>query len=75
MSGLSTTPNAQLAGEVVHWRKGRLRAAGFPPALAGALARDCRFDLHALIELTERGCAPGLAARILQPLETGPGRC
>jgi hypothetical protein len=33
------------------------------------VAADARFDMHALIELTERGCAPGLAVRILAPLE------
>ena len=75
MSVPSARSDTRLAGEVVAWRKRRLGAAGFPPTLAGRLARDCRYDLHALIELTERGCPPALAARILEPLETGPGRC
>lgn len=75
MSGLSAGSDAKLSGEVVVWRKRRLGAAGFPSRLAGRLARDCRYDLHALIELTERGCPPELAARILAPLEMGPGRC
>jgi hypothetical protein len=32
-------------------------------------------DLHALIELIERGCPPELAARILAPLETERPAC
>jgi hypothetical protein len=28
-----------------------------------------RYDLHALIDLVERGCPPELAVRILTPLE------
>jgi hypothetical protein len=44
-------------------------AAGFEPPLALALAQDGRYDLHALIELVERGCPPRLAIRILAPLE------
>ncbi|HEX6724581.1 MAG TPA: hypothetical protein VF073_05000 [Gaiella sp.] len=43
--------------------------AGFPRGLAARLARDTRYDLHALIDLTERGCPPELAARILAPLD------
>jgi hypothetical protein len=56
--------------EDVHtWRVRRLRAAGFGPFLAAELAADWRFDLHALLELTDRGCAPELAARIMAPLD------
>jgi hypothetical protein len=36
--------------------------------MAAELAGDCRFDLHALLGLVERGCPPALAARILDPL-------
>lgn len=54
---------------IVVWRRRLLRRAGFPPSLSWALARDARYDLHALIELTERGCPPALAGRILAPLE------
>jgi hypothetical protein len=75
MSNLPTETDTTLAGEVVAWRRKRLGAAGFPSQLAAHLARDCRYDLHALIELTERGCRPELAARILEPLDTGPGSC
>jgi hypothetical protein len=53
----------------IGWRAQRLRAAGFPPALARQLARDSRFDLHAVLELIDRGCPPELAARIVAPLD------
>ena len=52
------------------WRTDRLVAAGFPGPLAERVAADARFDLHALIELTERNCPPELACRILAPLES-----
>lgn len=54
---------------VVSWRRDQLVHAGFALPAAARLARDARYDLHALIELVERGCSPELAARILSPLE------
>jgi hypothetical protein len=57
---------------VVAWRRSRLLAAGFAPALAEDLACSSGVDLHALIDLVERGCPPALAARILAPLEEQP---
>ena len=57
--------------QVVRWRREQLTASGFPSALAAGLAEDTRYDLHALIELCERGCDPELAVRILAPLEEG----
>jgi hypothetical protein len=45
--------------------------AGFALPLASSLARDGRYDLHALIELVEQGCPPKLAVRILAPVEQG----
>ena len=59
----------QAGGEVDRWRREQLVASGFQLPLATRLAADDRYDLHALIELTERGCPPELAARILAPLE------
>ena len=53
---------------IVRWRRRRLEHAGFPRALADALASERRVDLHALLELVDRGCTPELAARILAPL-------
>jgi hypothetical protein len=54
---------------VVAWRIDRLRDAGFPVELADTVARDASYDVHALLELTHRGCPAELAARILAPLE------
>lgn len=56
--------------DVVAWRTCRLCEAGFPPALAHALAHQ-RVDLHALLQLADAGCPPDLAARILSPLDAG----
>lgn len=53
--------------EVVAWRRDQLVHAGFPLHLADRIARDGCFDLHALIELVERGCPPDLAERIVAP--------
>jgi hypothetical protein len=51
----------------IQWRVGRLVCAGFAAALAEQLAHDERIDVHALLELVDRGCPPELAARILAP--------
>jgi hypothetical protein len=53
----------------VEWRARYLREAGFERALAHRLARDPTFDLHALLELVDRGCPPELAVRIAAPLD------
>jgi hypothetical protein len=52
---------------VVGWRREQLVRTGFSLPLAHLIGADGRFDLHALIELVEQGCAPELAARILAP--------
>jgi hypothetical protein len=57
------------AGEIVSWRRDQLVGAGFTLPTAARLACDHRYELHALIEIVERGCPPELAARILAPLE------
>ncbi len=61
----------QTEPDVIGWRRDQLVRAGFPPPLASRLAHDPSFDLHALIELVERGCPPELAVRILAPLDGG----
>ena len=43
--------------------------SGFAPALAARVAENPDYDLHALIELVERGCPPEFAVRILAPVE------
>lgn len=50
---------------VPEWRKRRLEAAGFDPTLAAELATTAT-DLHELLNLLDRGCPPGLAARIVE---------
>jgi hypothetical protein len=57
------------AQDVVRWRRDQLVGSGFPVPLAARVAKDARYDLHALIELVERGCPPELAVRILAPLD------
>ena len=58
--------------EFVAWRRAQLVATGFSSPLAVLVARDHRYDLHALIELAEAGCPPELAVRILAPLDGDP---
>lgn len=64
-------PRLDLSGDLeplIAWRADRLRDAGFPARLADDVARDTRYDVHALLELTDRGCPAELAARIHAPL-------
>jgi hypothetical protein len=56
------------AVDVALWRRCRLLDSGFPEPLATRLA-NTRVDLHALLQLVDRGCPPELAARILEPIE------
>jgi hypothetical protein len=63
------TTSVQALDEVVRWRCEQLVGSGFAPALAASVAENNDYDLHALIELVERGCSPELAVRILAPLE------
>lgn len=66
----STAPD-----RVLEWRIDRLREVGCSDRLAEALARDRRYDLHALLELVDRGCSAELAARILAPLDDDRKPC
>jgi len=63
-----TTPAGE-HHELVRWRREQLVHSGFSLPLAGRLAKDADYDLHALIELAERGCPADLAVRILAPLD------
>jgi len=54
--------------DVQAWRRTRLLEAGFPAVMAYAVAADSRFDLHALLQLVDRGCPPEFAIRIVSPL-------
>ena len=55
--------------EIARWRRERLAETGFPLPLARWIALDEQYDVHALIELVERGCPPELAVRILAPVD------
>lgn len=54
---------------VAAWRVERLREAGFSLEQAKHVAGRRTYDLHALLELIDRGCSPELAVRILTPIE------
>lgn len=66
---MRTDVQEETGHEVASWRRTQLSHAGFPGSLASRLARDGRYDLHALLELVDRDCPPALAARILAPLD------
>jgi len=70
-TGGSSAPDTDSTprGELTNWRMEELVRAGFDAELAASVAADRAMDLHALIELVERGCPPELAARILAPLD------
>ena len=55
--------------KVIAWRVARLREAGFDAVAGKRLAGDSRYDLHALLELIDRGCPSELAERILAPFD------
>ncbi len=57
--------------DVVRWRQRHLEARGFDAELAATLAANPSWDLHAVLELVERGCPPPLAVRILAPDQIG----
>jgi len=54
---------------VREWRRRRLLGLGLSEAAAQRLADNRGVDLHALLSLVDRGCPPGLAVRILAPLD------
>lgn len=70
-----TKPPVEPGGNLAAWRERRLLRAGVEADLAAELAADCALDLHAMIELIERGCPPDLAARILTPLDHERNPC
>ena len=61
--------------EIERWRRERLARSGFSRELATCVAADARYDLHALIGLVERGCAPELAVQILAPADEAAIEC
>jgi len=66
---METQVHEKTGYDVISWRRAQLTRSGFSLRLAAGLARDGRYDLHALLELVDRGCAPALAVRIFAPLD------
>jgi hypothetical protein len=64
----TTAATERASDQVVRWRRDQLVDSGFPLTTAARLAKDRRYDMHALIELVARGCTPDLATRIVAPL-------
>jgi hypothetical protein len=64
----SATPTAS-GPAAVRWRAERLARAGLARKSAWRIAADPTYDLHAFLELVDRGCPPDLALRILAPLD------
>jgi hypothetical protein len=63
--GIPSTRTSRPSADVVRWRLERLTDAGFDGPLATGLAGEADIDLHALLNLVDRGCPPHLAARIM----------
>lgn len=55
--------------EIAAWRRARLIRAGFDERAASELSLERSVDLHAVLELIDRGAPPQLAARIVAPLD------
>ena len=68
-SNANTTGRSSASPGVIAWRRSQLVGAGFDAGTADLFARTESVDLHALLELVERGCTPELAARIMAPLD------
>lgn len=50
---------------IERWRAEELERAGYEPRAAGRLAMRHDVDLHAAVDLLERGCPTDLALKIL----------
>ena len=50
---------------IERWRAEELQRAGYEPRAAGRIAVRHDVDLHAAVELVERGCPQDLALKIL----------
>jgi hypothetical protein len=61
------TPARPTEQELVErWRAQELERAGFDAAAAAELARRSDVDLHAAVELLQKGCPPAVALSILR---------
>ena len=73
LRGVPPTPAAATSAKGRRWRRRQLVAAGFDEVTAERLASDDGIDLHVVLTLLDRGCAPGLAARIVTGTTLGDG--
>jgi hypothetical protein len=64
MSAVETSIETE-AERVERWRTDELLRVGYDFETATVMAADSTIDLHAAIDLVERGCPPDIAARIL----------
>ena len=64
MSAVETPIETELE-RVERWRTQELIRVGFDPDVATLMALEPGIDLHAAVDLIDRGCPPDLAARIL----------
>jgi hypothetical protein len=67
-AGSGSSPNPD-ADPVVTWRAQRLMSAGVGPVIAYEVAQVHGFDIHALLDLLDRGCPVNLAVRIIDPFD------
>jgi hypothetical protein len=68
-TGRRQKSDAVVEPQWVQWRMERLLRLGVSAELADRLSHDGQLDIHALLELVDRGCPPHTAARILAPLD------
>jgi len=61
---LETLPDIEI-DLVERWRHESLRKAGYDPESAAVIAASHDVDLHAAVQLLERGCPLDLALQIL----------
>jgi len=64
MAAVETPIETELE-RVERWRTEELIRVGFDPDVAALMAMEPGVDLHAAIDLIDRGCPPDVAARIL----------
>jgi len=61
---METEVHEETVRDVVSWRRAQLARSGFSLPLASGLARDGRYDLHALLELGRTAAVDELEQRM-----------
>lgn len=65
MSGVEQHERETELATVVGWRRQRLEQAGYEREFADILAASLDVDLHAAVQLIQRGCKQSVAVLIL----------